>query len=55
MVKWFARDEVLGNVDAIVVPKYKRSNILKVAHDGLGHLGYKKVLKLSNVTLYGQG
>ena len=39
-------DESHGDVEVIVVPKFRRQNILKIAHDRLGHLGHKKVLKI---------
>ena len=37
-------DATLGDSEVIVVPKCERTSILKVAHDRLGHSGYRKVL-----------
>ena len=39
-------DETVGDSEVIVVPKCKRTTILKVAYDRLGHLGYRKVLSI---------
>ena len=39
-------DIVKGNSEVMIVPKYKRLEILKIAHDRLGHLGFRKVLKI---------
>ncbi len=36
-------DIAYGTVINIVVPKSRRSNIMRLAHDKLGHLGHKKV------------
>jgi len=36
-------EETLGDVEAVVLPKYKRLDILRIAHDRLGHFGYKKL------------
>ena len=35
-------DNPHGDVEVIVVPKFKTQNMLKIVHDRLGHLGHKK-------------
>ena len=39
-------NETLEDSEVIVLPKCKRTTILNVAHDKLGHLGYRKVLSI---------
>ena len=39
-------DDILGEVKIITVPNSGHSIVLKLAHDGCGHGGYRKVLDI---------
>ena len=39
-------DVASEEIQVIVVPQCKRLNIIRLAHDKLGHLGYNKVIKI---------
>ena len=36
----------MGTRDLLVVPKPRRYYVLRLAHDKMGHTGYRKVVKL---------
>ena len=38
-------DEIMGTRELLVVPKPRRYNVLRLAHDKMGHTGYRKVVK----------
>ncbi len=39
-------DVAFGVIENIVVPKSRRSDLIHLAHDKTGHLGYKKVIRI---------
>ena len=36
----------MGEMKLIVVPRHKRNDILTLAHEKSGHLGYRKVIAM---------
>jgi len=39
-------DKVLGSVSRIVVPKSRRLDVIRIAHDGSGHMSFRKVVEI---------
>ncbi len=39
-------DVAFGVIENIIVPKSRRSDLIHLAHDKTGHLGYKKVIRI---------
>ncbi len=39
-------DDVAGELKRIVIPKCRRGIVMKLAHDGCGHIGYRKALDI---------
>lgn len=46
ILKYHSTDHTGLPLDRLVIPKTRRSKVMKMAHDHTGHLGYKKVLKI---------
>jgi len=46
LVKRFLENDNGEEKDVIVIPKCRRETVMKLAHEGCGHIGYKRVSSL---------